>query len=70
VLWVVSGKLFGVYLRSYSLIGTVYGPYAFLLVLLLWIYYSSIIFVFGGIIGEVYWETVHRRETEASKGGS
>jgi hypothetical protein len=37
VLWVISGKLFGIYLRSYSLIGSIYGPYAFILVLLVWI---------------------------------
>jgi membrane protein len=58
VLWLISGKLFGLYLSSYSTIGTVYGPYAFLLVFLLWLYFSSIIFVFGGVVGEVYWETL------------
>ncbi|MBI5472158.1 MAG: YihY/virulence factor BrkB family protein [Ignavibacteriae bacterium] len=56
LLWVVSGKIFAVYLSRFSAIGTIYGPYAFILVLLIWIYYSSIIFVIGGIVGQAYWE--------------
>lgn len=56
ILWVVSGKLFAIYLSSFSAIGKIYGPYAFILVLLIWIYYSSIVFVVGGIFGQVYWE--------------
>lgn len=56
VLWVISGKLFALYLGKFSAIGTIYGPYAFILVLLIWIYYSSIIFIIGGIVGQTYWE--------------
>ncbi|MGB5875612.1 MAG: YihY/virulence factor BrkB family protein, partial [Bacteroidota bacterium] len=58
-LWVISGKLFSLYLGGFSAIGSIYGPYAFLLVLLLWIYYSSLIFVLGGIVGQAYWETLY-----------
>ena len=56
VIWVVSGKLFSVYLTSISNIATVYGSYTFLVVLLFWIYFTSLIFVFGGIVGQVHWE--------------
>jgi len=66
VLWIVSGKVFSVYLTDFSAIATVYGPYAFLLVLLVWIYYSSLIFVFGGIVGQVYWERLRAREERAA----
>jgi membrane protein len=62
VLWLASGKVFSIYLQSYSVIGSIYGPYAFLLVLLLWVYYSSVIFVLGGIVGQVYWETLKTRQ--------
>ena len=61
VLWLASGKVFAIYLEGYSLIGTIYGPYTFLLVLLLLIYYSSLVFVVGGIIGQVYWEGLQER---------
>lgn len=62
VVWVISGQLFSIYLSEFSAISTVYGPYAFILVLLVWIYYSSIIFVFGGIVGQIYWERRKLRE--------
>ena len=62
LLWVVSGKLFGLYLTHVSAIGKIYGGYAFFLVLMFWIYYSSIVFVFGGIVGQVYWERRKWRE--------
>jgi membrane protein len=61
--WVVSGRLFAIYLSRFSAIATVYGPYAFILVLLFWIYYSSLIFIFGGIVGQVYWERRRLRES-------
>lgn len=62
VLWVISGKLFALYLGRFSAIGTIYGPYAFILVLLIWIYYSSIIFIIGGIVGQTYWERYKLKE--------
>ncbi len=68
VLWVISGKLFSIYLAGFSAIGSIYGPYAFLLVLLLWIYYSSVIFVLGGIVGQAYWETLYATTHERARG--
>jgi membrane protein len=65
VLWVISGKLFAIYLADFSAIGKIYGPYAFLLVLLFWIYYSSLIFVVGGIVGQVYWERLKLKAEES-----
>ena len=62
VLWVASGRVFALYLANFSAIGKIYGPYAFLLVLLFWIYYSSIVFVLGGIVGQVYWERLKLKE--------
>jgi membrane protein len=64
-LWVISAKLFAVYLSDYSVIGSIYGPYAFLVVFLLWVYYSSILFVLGGIIGQVHWERLKSAEEHA-----
>jgi membrane protein len=55
-LWLAAGKIFALYLSRFSLIGSLYGPYAFILVLLLWIYYSSLVFIFGAIVGEAFWE--------------
>jgi len=63
ILWVISGKLFAIYLSQFSAISKIYGPYAFILVLLIWVYYSSIIFVIGGIVGQVYWERQKLKES-------
>ena len=60
MLWLISARLFAVYLADISMIATIYGPYAFLLVLLFWIYYSSLMFVFGAIVGQVHWERLRR----------
>jgi membrane protein len=57
VLWIVSAKLFALYLSNFSAISTVYGGYAFILVLLFWVYYSSLVFVIGAMAGQVYWES-------------
>lgn len=62
VLWVVSGKLFSIYLLSFSAIGKIYGAYAFILVLLIWVYYSSIVFIVGGLLGQVYWERLRLKQ--------
>lgn len=56
LLWVLAGKLFALYLTKFSAVDRVYGPYAFILVLLIWVYYSSIVFVVGAIVGQTYWE--------------
>jgi len=68
VLWVVSGRVFSLYLSSFSAIGTIYGPYAFLLVLLLWVYYSCLVFILGGMVGQAYWETLHSYTKEEITG--
>jgi uncharacterized BrkB/YihY/UPF0761 family membrane protein len=44
------------YIADWSIIGLIYGPYAFFLVLLIWIYLSSVLFILGGVVGQVYWE--------------
>lgn len=64
VLWVLSGELFSLYLTRFSAIGSIYGPYAFMLVLLLWVYYSCLIFVIGAIAGELFWERLRGLEAE------
>jgi len=62
ILWVIAGRIFAIYISDWSTIGRIYGPYAFLLVTLIWIYFSSLLFVFGGIVGQVYWERRKLRE--------
>ncbi|MBI1804521.1 MAG: YihY/virulence factor BrkB family protein [Ignavibacteriae bacterium] len=55
-LWWIAGKGFGWYLLTFQPYSKIYGAYSFLLVFLVWIYYSSVVFLFGAIIGELYKE--------------
>jgi membrane protein len=57
VLWTISAKVFALYLSTFSTLGILYGGYAFILVLMIWVYYSSLVFVFGAMAGQVYWES-------------
>ena len=50
VIWWLSGIGFGWYLASFGSYGSLYGTYAFLIVFLLWIYYSSTAFMVGAMV--------------------
>jgi len=56
LLWISAGKLFAWYLTTFHSFNKLYGTYAFLLVLLVWVFYSSVVFVVGAIIGQVHRE--------------
>ncbi|MDP2207689.1 MAG: YihY/virulence factor BrkB family protein [Bacteroidota bacterium] len=56
ILWLSAAKLFAWYLETFHSFSNLYGTYAFLFVLLIWIYYSSIVFIIGGIAGQLYRE--------------
>jgi YihY family inner membrane protein len=60
-LWWIAGKAFVWYLSAFHSFSKLYGTYAFILVLLTWIYYSSVVFIVGTIIGQLYRE---RRDGE------
>lgn len=62
IVWIISARLFALYLSEFSAISSIYGGYTFILVLLIWIYYSSIIFIFGGMVGQIYWERLKLKE--------
>lgn len=56
ILWLSAAQLFAWYLETFHSFSKLYGTYAFLFVLLVWIYYSSIVFIVGGIVGQLYRE--------------
>jgi membrane protein len=62
-LWLLAAAVFGWYLAEFHSFSKVYGAYAFLLVLLVWVYYSASVFVFGGIVGQLYRERRESRRT-------
>lgn len=59
-LWVAAGLIFRWFLTTFHSFGELYGAYAFLLVMLFWVYYSSLVFLIGAIVGQLYSER-HQR---------
>ncbi len=63
VLFSVGKFLIGFYL-GYSTVASIYGAAASLVTLLLWVYYSSVIFFFGAELTQVY---AHRYGSKAQE---
>lgn len=55
-LWELAKQGFGFYITNVATYKRIYGAYAILIVIILWIYYSSIVFIIGAIIGQLYRE--------------
>ena len=54
--WFVAKELFGYYIAHAALLSKIYGTYVFLVIVAFWIYYSSLIFIIGAEIGQLYKE--------------
>lgn len=55
-LWLLAKFVFGYYLTNLWDIGKIYGPYAVLVSVAIWVYYSSITLLLSAEIGEMYIE--------------
>lgn len=62
ILWEVAKRLFGYYINHFATLNKIYGTYALLVVLAFWIYYSSITFLLGAEIGQLYRERLEVRK--------
>ncbi|MCG8607280.1 YihY/virulence factor BrkB family protein [bacterium] len=56
LLWEVVKQLFGYYITHFATLGQIYGTYLLIVVVAFWIYYSSLVFIVGAEIGELYRE--------------
>ena len=56
IFWEIAKEVFGYYLTNVAALGKIYGAYIFLVVGVLWIYYSSLVFILGAEIGQLYRE--------------
>ena len=64
LLFVISKFLIGLYLAKSS-IGSAYGPAGALVLVLAWVYYASLVFLFGAEFAAVY---AHRHGSRAARG--
>lgn len=56
VMWYAAERLFRYYITNLVSFKQVYGTYSFMVVVAFWIYYTSIIFILGAEIGQLYRE--------------
>jgi membrane protein len=56
VLWEIAKQAFGFYITNFATLKRVYGTYVLLIVIAFWIYYSSLTFILGAEIGQLYRE--------------
>lgn len=53
ILWEIARQVFGFYISNFATLQRVYGAYIFFVVLALWIYYCSLVFIIGAEIGQL-----------------
>lgn len=56
LLWETAKRVFGYYITNVASLDKIYGTYALIVVVAFWIYYSSIVFIIGAEIGQLYRE--------------
>ncbi len=56
ILWELAKQGFGYYITHFATIKAIYGTYVFLIIVGFWFYYSSIVFILGAEIGQLYRE--------------
>ncbi len=61
-LWMLAKEVFGYYVANSLTLSRIYGTYIFVVMVVLWIYYSSIIFIISAIIGQLYRERMEKSQ--------
>ncbi|MBU8933698.1 MAG: YihY/virulence factor BrkB family protein [candidate division Zixibacteria bacterium] len=56
VLWEIAKQAFGYYITHAATLTAIYGTYVFLVVVAFWFYYSSVVFIVGAEIGQLFRE--------------
>jgi membrane protein len=68
VFWEIAKRVFGYYLTHAATLDQVYGAYIFTVAIVLWIYYSSLVFILGAEIGQLYRERMPEAENKMAIG--
>jgi membrane protein len=65
ILWHVVQQIVGFYITNVITLKRVYGAYFFLIVVGFWIYCTSLVFILGAEIGQLYRERADQRRSES-----
>ena len=63
LLWVAAKEIFGYYITNMVSLKRIYGTYVLFAVLTFWIYYSSVVFLLGAQIAQLYRERKTLKKT-------
>ena len=61
IFWTLAEELFGFFLVHFASFKRIYGAYVFIIVVVIWIYYSAVVFLLGAQIGQLYKERREKR---------
>lgn len=61
LMWEVAKQVFGLYIANVLTLKKVYGAYVFVIVSAFWVYYTSLVFIIGAEIGQLYREWINRK---------
>ncbi|MGD8781828.1 MAG: YihY/virulence factor BrkB family protein [Ignavibacteria bacterium] len=61
VLWTFAKTLFGIYVSDFLSASNIYGAFILIIVVAFWIFYSSILFLVGAEIGQLYRERIEMK---------
>jgi membrane protein len=67
ILWEVARSIFGYYVTNFLVLNKVYGAFVLIIVVMFWIFYSSILFIIGAEIGQLFRERRMLRAAEESQ---
>jgi membrane protein len=56
ILWILAEQAFGMYITHVATLKRIYGAYVVAVVVVFWIYYTSVVFIIGAEIGQIYQE--------------
>lgn len=62
VLWEIAKRIFEYYITNLASFNKIYGTYAFVVVVAIWIYYASVLFIIGAEIGQLYRERLEEKK--------
>lgn len=67
LLWELARSIFGNYIQYFFSSNALYGAFALIVVILLWVFYSSCIFIVGAEIGQLYRERLILKKIKETK---
>jgi len=62
VLWEIVKQLFGLYLAYSANLSQIYGAYVFMVAVVFWLYYSSVVVIIGAEIGQLHAERIQKKQ--------